>query len=42
MCAALKEEYCHFKDELDLVRDSIKKVEESLAETKRNLDKDES
>lgn len=35
VCAALKEECCFFKDKSGLVRDSIRRVEQSLEETKK-------
>lgn len=42
VCAALKEECCVFKDETGLVRDSIKRVEKSLEERRREIDQSES
>lgn len=42
VCAALKEECCIFKDETGLVRDSIKRVENSLEERRREIDQSES
>lgn len=42
VCAALKEERCVFKDETGLVRDSIKRIEDSLEERRREIDQSES
>lgn len=42
VCVALKEECCVFKDETGLVRDSIKRIEHSLEERRRNIDQSES
>lgn len=42
VCAALKEKCCVFKDETGLVWDSIKRVEESLEERRREIDHSES
>lgn len=42
VCAALKEECCIFKDETGLVRDSIKRIENSLEERRRTIDQSES
>ncbi|XP_049646184.1 MLV-related proviral Env polyprotein-like [Suncus etruscus] len=42
LCTALKEECCVFKDETGLIRDSIKRVENSLEERRREIDQSES
>lgn len=42
VCVALKEECCVFKDETGLVRDSIRRVEKSLKERRREIDQSES